>query len=440
VDAGSDSDVRGTPLYQIESSSPLLRARRRLLSGRRWRSVPRTVVLLGLTSFFTDISSEMVATVLPLYLIYGLRLAPAQFGVIDGIYQGGSILVRLASGFIADRWQRPKGVATVGYALSALTRPALLVAQGAGAITALVLVDRVGKGIRTAPRDAMISRSSPEADLATYFGVHRALDTAGAMLGPLIAFALLALVPGVFDPIFVVSFCFAIIGLGIIGLVVDDAGPVAAVPVVADRAETPSAVSVRSAAGLLRRPGFRLLLPVASLLAVLTISDSFVYLALQQHLDLDFSVLPLLYLGTALIYMMLAIPIGRLADRVGRGAIFVAGYVVLAFVYVSLLAPPFGAAQVLTTVLALGAYYAMTEGVLQAVATVLVPAELRASGLGMLATATGLGRLFSSILFGIAWTVMGLGTAIALFLGGLVAAILLAALALRRQAAGLAHG
>ena len=184
----------------------MLRGRRK--GAARALSLPRvsrTVVLLGVVSLLTDVSSEMVATVLPLYLVYTLGFSPLAFGLVDGLYQGAGALVRVGAGFVADRWQRHKEVAGLGYGLSAISRLGLLVASSTAWIGAVVLVDRTGKGIRTSPRDAMIPLSSQQDDLGTAFGVHRALDTAGAMLGPLIAFGLLLVAPLQFDAIFVVS-------------------------------------------------------------------------------------------------------------------------------------------------------------------------------------------------------------------------------------------
>lgn len=152
------------------------------------------MLLRGLTSLFTDISSEMVSTVLPLYLVFGVGLSPIQFGVLDGLYQGGAALVRVLSGFVGDRWQRHKEVASLGYGLSAFCKLGFVVVGGAlGALSAVIVLDRTGKGIRTAPRDALISLTTPRDEIGTAFGVHRALDTTGAMLGPLLGFGLLVL-------------------------------------------------------------------------------------------------------------------------------------------------------------------------------------------------------------------------------------------------------
>jgi len=200
-------------MYQVADPQVVAQGGRALLKRRIRAHVSRTVLLLGVTSMLTDISSEMVTTILPLYLVYSLGMSPLQFGVIDGIQQGASSLVRVFGGFFADRRGRYKEVAVVGYGLSAFTRIALLVAgRSWSLIGGVIFLDRTGKGIRTAPRDALISLSTPEEDLGTAFGVHRALDTAGAMIGPVIAFAVLYAAPHGFHSIFVLSFCFALVG------------------------------------------------------------------------------------------------------------------------------------------------------------------------------------------------------------------------------------
>ena len=183
-------------------------------------TVSGTTVLLGFTSLFTDISSEMLAAILPLYLTTIVGLSPAAFGVVDGLYHGVSAVTRLASGYLSDRFGRPKAVAVVGYGLSTLTRPFFLFVQSMAGVSALVSLDRMGKGVRTAPRDAMIAASAPSEQLGLNFGVHRSLDNFGAMLGPLLAFALLAWHPRDFDSVFVTSMAAAVLGLAILVLLV----------------------------------------------------------------------------------------------------------------------------------------------------------------------------------------------------------------------------
>ena len=254
---------------------------------------------------FTDISAEMVNTILPLYLVFTLGLAPFQFGLIDGIYQGGSALVRIASGYIADRTREPKG--RRGGRLRPVSGHQAWICSsvsGAVALTVLIIVDRIGKGIRTTPRDALISLSSKPADLGMAFGVHRALDTAGAMIGPLLAFVLLFALPNAFDAVFVVSFCFALVGLGILGLFVRDVRAVRE----SDGSALP-APSVRDAVSVLAAPRFRLLVLVGSGLGLLTMSDAFIYLVLQRRFDFNIGFFPLLYVATAIVYMILATPV-----------------------------------------------------------------------------------------------------------------------------------
>jgi MFS family permease len=374
----------------------------------------------------------MVAAILPLYLVLYLGLTPLQFGIVDGLYQGFAALVRTGSGYLADRWRRHKEIAIAGYGLSAVCKLAFLAAGSAwGALAGVVLVDRTGKGIRTAPRDALISLSSPPAGLATAFGVHRALDTAGAMIGPVVAFALLARLPDAFDAVFVVSFLFAVVGLGMLILFVENR-PVLEGDGAQAEAGHRVATSPRAAFGLLLSPAFRSLAVAGAILGLCTVGDGFLYLVLQRRLALNAGFFPLLYVGTSLCYFLLAVPAGRLADRLGRGRVLLAGYALLIPVYLSLLLPAPGVALIAAVLLLFGAYYAATDGVLMALASAILGPELRTTGLGLLTTFTTVARLFASILFGALWTTRGMETAVVVFAGALLVALAAAALVLAR--------
>ncbi|HMB25362.1 MAG TPA: MFS transporter, partial [Anaerolineales bacterium] len=391
-----------------------------------WVGIGSNVFFLGLTSLFTDISSEMVTATLPLYLLLSLRLAPLQFGLIDGINQGASVLVRVASGLIADRWQRAKEVATAGYAFSAVCRIGLLlVGRNWLALSGVVLLDRIGKGIRTGPRDAMIAASAPSEKLATAFGIHRAMDTAGAMLGPLLATGLLALTPGSYDVVFIVSLCFAIVGVAVIGLLVER--PAESVP-----ATNAVPVSSQILSDLLSRPNFRALVLISSALALTTLSDNFVFLSLQRSLNISLNLFPLMYVGVALSYMVLAIPVGRLADRWGKRYVFLAGYGLLAAVYGLLLIPGLPQVMGLGILLLQGLYYAATDGVLSALASAILPAQWRTTGLAIMTTGIGLARLLASLGYGALWSYLGPSTALGIFLAGLAITVLLAWIFLNR--------
>ncbi len=406
-------------MYQVQDSTALARAHRSLVGRGRGAGVrvSRTVLLLGVVSLLTDISAEMVATILPLYLLYSVGLSPLQYGVIDGVYQGGAAILRIGGGFIGDRWRRHKDVAVAGYGISAFCKLALVAVGSAwSALTGIILLDRAGKGIRTAPRDAMISLSTPREQLGTAFGVHRALDTTGAMLGPLVAFGLLMLTPTAFDSVFFVSFCFALVGLGVLVFFVrsDPDGSI--------RLPKPAPRGV----GLFRVLGERRFVALAlagSVLGLVTISDGFVYLGLQRRLDFEPGLFPLLFVATAAVYMLLAVPIGRLADRVGRTAVYVGGYGLLVPVYACLWFSGIGPAGVIVCVTLLGAFYAATDGVLAAMASAILPDEAQGTGLATLVTATSTGRLVASVVFGALWTGFGYETAVVAFAGALLVAL-----------------
>jgi MFS family permease len=378
--------------------------------------VPATVVLLGVTSLLTDVSSEMVTAVLPLYLTYELRFSPLQFGLYTGLAEGVQALVRVAGGVAADRRSRYKALALGGYAMSALTRLALLFTSGAWVrTTAVLLVDRVGKGIRTAPRDAMITFSASPGMLGRAFGVHRALDATGALLGPLLAFALLAALPDAYRTVFLVSFAIALVGVAVLALFVN---PVRRVQLPSERFR---GVLVHD---VLRSGPLRRIAAAATLLGLLTIGDAFVFLGYRRVADIRLEFFPLLFTGMSLVYMLLAVPVGRLADRVGRRVVFLAGYVVLGLVYVVLLDPPSGLPGLVAVLGGLGLFYAATDGVLMAAASELLGHRARATGLAVVATGTALGRFGGSLLFGLVWTRYGPETAFTCFAVAMPVAVL----------------
>jgi MFS family permease len=299
----------------------------------------------------------------------------------------------------------------------------LIAGTAVGAVTALVAIDRIGKGFRTAPRDALISLSSSPRDLGTAFGVHRALDAIGALVGPLAAFAVLTLSPRAFDRVFVISFSFAIIGLACILLFVENA------PVTGSRDR--SHVSMALVAPLAQRD-FRFTLLIACALAVATVSDAFVYLLLQRSAQFEAQMFPLLAAMTAVSYVVLAVPAGRIADRVGRGRVFIAGHLALLGVYAMLWLASGATSAALVCVLLLGSYYAMTDGVLAAAASGILSTEQRGTGLALLGTAVSLSRLAASVLFGWLWSRSGPIVAIEAFAAVLVVGLVTAMMFRRR--------
>jgi MFS family permease len=382
-------------------------------ADRRAGRVATTVLLLGVVSMLTDVSSEMVAAVLPLYLTAHVGLGYLAYGFVDGLYQGVSAVVRIAGGYAGDRGGRPKWIAAAGYGISALSRIALLPAQGLFAVTAVITGDRLGKGLRTAPRDALIAGASDPAMLGRAFGVHRTLDTVGAVLGPLAAFALLALVPGSYDSVFVTSFAFALVGFAVLVLLVPDLRTGAAT----------ARVGLRRVAREIGGAGLRRPLAATALLGVLTIGDGFLYLAVQQRDDLAAGFFPLLYVGTNVAYLTLALPLGRLADRIGRARVLVGGHVALVAAYLAAGLPFGGLATTVVVLLLLGTFYAASDGVLAALVSRLVSAEARGSGIAAAQTVVALTRFTSAVAFGGLWMLIGPGRAL-LLLAALLAAAL----------------
>ncbi|MFD7592535.1 MFS transporter [Kitasatospora sp. NPDC059812] len=410
--------------------------------GAALRAVPGTVLALGAVSLVTDISSEMVTAVLPLYLLTGLGLSPLGFGLLDGIQNGFSALVRLAGGHLADRRGRDgaarhKAVAAVGYGLSALCKPLLLLVHTVPLIGAVIAVDRTGKGLRTAPRDAMISLSTEPVHRGRAFGVHRAMDTAGALLGPLTAFLVLRLAGGPmladggerhgYNAVFTVSACVAALGVLVLLLFVPNR------PSTDDPSTT--APSLRDSLALLRLPGLRRLTLCAVLLGLTTVSDSFLYLLVQRRLGLSVDLFPLLPLGTAAAFLLLAVPLGALADRIGRRRLFLGGHVLLLLAYGLLLSPAGGPAVAVCVLVLHGAFYAATDGVLAAAAADAVPAGQRGAGLALVGTGQALARFACSLLFGALWSAVGGTGALGWSAGALALCVLGAAAVLREPAA-----
>lgn len=385
-------------MYLSLSDRPTSSAEPRQTGGR----VSRTVVTLGIVSLLTDISSESVSAILPLYLTAVVGLSPVAYGLIDGLYQGVSSLVRIAAGWAADRTDRPQPVALAGYAMSAVARLGLIFAGGFGTISAAISLDRVGKGVRTAPRDAMIAASSDPAHLGRSFGVHRALDTIGATLGPLLAFVILWRIADGYDTVLVVSLGFAVLGVATMACFVPfRTGAVRRT--VPRRSEPRPKVRWRT----VLTPGLARVTGVSAVLALLTIGDGFVYLALLETGGFAAQWFPVLYVGTNLAYLALAVPLGRLADRVGRVRVLVLGHLPLAAAY---LCAATGSGALWTTcaaVLLLGVFYAATDGTLAAVAGQLVPKTVRASGIATAQTAVALARLVAATGFGLLWYAVG---------------------------------
>ena len=413
-------------MYDFGAPSPVTPSARLPWRNRGWAAVRPTVWFLGLTSLLTDISSEMITSVLPVYVVLHLGMTPLALGALDGLYQGAAAVVRTLSALAADRLGRHKTVAVAGYGASALAKLGYLAAGTAWpALIGVVVTDRFGKGIRTAPRDALIAHHSSPEQLATAFGAHRAMDAAGAALGPLAAFGILLLVPGRFDQVFLASFVIALAGVAALVLLVDGPLPTNGMP-------SALRVTGRTAVRAVVTPKFGGIAAAACVLSAGSVSDALLYLVLQRELAFDPVWLPLLYVGTPLAYFAMAGPMGMLADRRGTSRTFIAGHLCLLLVYVLLALAPAGPVLLVGALLLMGAYYAATDGVLAAMASAVLPGPVRATGLSVLATGTTLARAGAAVAFGALWTYRGPQMALAILGVALLCAMVAGGMLLAR--------
>jgi MFS family permease len=397
------------------------------------------VWFLGLTSMFTDVSSEMVASVLPLYFTLFFGFGPLQFGIFEGAYQGLTSVAAIAAAVGADRGRRHKLVAGAGYAISTVCTLGLMLTRGAWAATAgMLYLTRLGKGIRTAPRDALISLSVAPARLGRAFGVHRAFDTVGAVSGPVLASMLLGRDPVGYATVFTVGFFVAVIGLASFVLFVQAPDRPSDPAPERGRGDRPP-VTVRSVAfvrAALARRSFRAVLLAGLTLAVVRPGDGLVFLAFQRDAGMSEAAFPLLYSASSVLFLVAAAPLGLLADRIGRLEVFVLGELAVAGA-MAVLASGARSPGALVAMLALvGIGYAATDGVLMALASATLPDRWRTTGLAVVATVIAAGRFGASTGFGALWERFGGPAAARVFLVGTVAAVLIGVVLVRRDGAG----
>lgn len=383
------------------------------------------VVALGVTSLLTDVSSEMLVPIVPLFVTATLGASVTSLGVIEGVAECTASVLRLSSGWLSDRIGRRKPFAAAGYALSGLGRTMLAFASTWGFVLAMRFTDRLGKALRTPPRDALIADSTADAHLGRAFGLHRAMDTLGAAIGPLLGWWMLshwqALGAEGYRRVFLVSAIPAALGVLVLIAFVR-AAPVA--PRVAR--------SLAQQAGALG-PAFRRFLVVDAAFQLGNSSNAFVLLRTQAA-GWSAGEVSLVYLAYNIVYALLAWPFGGLADRVGRRPLLFAAYACYAASYATL---AFGATKwgVVAAFLLLAVHAALVEGQAKSLIADLVPKDLRATAYGVHATVAGLALLPASIVAGALWDRVGpaatfvLGAALA----ALAAALLLVMLPVNRE-------
>ncbi len=352
------------------------------------------VIITGITSFLTDISSEMIYPLLPLYLTTQLGASPAIVGLIEGIAESLASLLKVFSGYISDRVQKRKGLAMLGYASSTVGKFLLFLSTSWVWVLGGRIVDRFGKGVRTAPRDALIADSTAKERRGRAFGLHRALDTAGAVVGVGLAYYFLTTRQGDYKAVFLYSLIPAALGVAVLSLARETKA------VKATASERP--LSFNWSALPTRLKAF---LAVVLLFTLGNSSNQFLLLRAKNLGFTPESVL-LLYMAYNIIYALFSYPAGRLSDRIGRKSLLVAGYIFYGLVYFGF-ALVREASYLWLLFAAYGLYIALTEGVQKALMADLAPVELRATLIGLHATFVGIGLFPASFLAGILWDAFG---------------------------------
>jgi MFS family permease len=367
---------------------------------RGWRALPRNVWAVSVTSFFMDISSEMVINLVPLFLSNVLGTGTAVIGLIEGVAEATASLLKVFSGWMSDRLQARKWLAVSGYGLSALAKPFFYFVASWQAVLAVRWADRVGKGVRTAPRDALVADSIDEEQRGLAFGFHRAADTGGAVLGLLIALGVvwaaqsttLELGRGTFQTVVLVSLVPAVLAVLSLAVGAHDVS-------VTTRRERPP-ITFRG----LGRP-FLIFLFIVGLFDLGNSSDAFLVLRAQER---GLSVIGIMAMLVTfnLIYTLVSTPAGSLSDRIGRKKVIVGGWLAYATIYLG-----FGLAQAgwhIWVLYALyGVYYGLAYGTAKALVADIVPVELRGTAYGTYNATLAILDLPASLIAGVLWQGVG---------------------------------
>ncbi|MFZ5874813.1 MAG: MFS transporter [Nitrospirota bacterium] len=386
---------------------------------RSMLSLPRTVVMLGVVSLLTDASSEMIYPLLPLFLAGTLGAGATFIGLIEGVAESTASLLKLASGWWSDRLGRRKAIVVAGYTVSACARPLVALAGAGWHVLAIRFTDRVGKGVRSAPRDALLAASTPPGSWGQAFGFHRAMDHTGAIIGPLVATALLAWGLTDLRVLFALAAIPGLLAVAVLIFAVREEPPVT-------RSSAPTSTARLSLAPF--SPRLKAVLAAITLFTLGNSSDAF--LLLKAHaVGISAAWIPLLWILLHVTKAASSTPAGALSDRIGRPRLILAGWMIYAAVYAG-----FGLADAAWQIWGLfavyGLFFGLTEGVEKAYVADLAPAEHRGTTYGLYHAAVGMAALPASLLMGLVWervspaAAFGLGAGLALLASaGLIMAI-----------------
>ena len=382
--------------------------------------IPNGVWVLGLVSMLMDISSEMIHSLLPLFMVGTLGASALTVGLIEGLAESTALIVKVFSGALSDYLGKRKGLALFGYALGALTKPLFALAPTAGVVLGARLLDRVGKGVRGAPRDALVADITPEGLRGAAFGLRQSLDTVGAFLGPLLAVALMLLWANDFRAVFWVAVIPGVLAVVLLFFGVH---------------EPPNHVGAKRS-NPIRRENLRRLGSaywwVVGLGAIFTLarfSEAFLVLRAAEG-GIPVALVPLVMVAMNLVYAASAYPFGKLADRMNHGRLLMFGLVVLIAADL-VLASSSHWAVVLAGVALWGVHMGMTQGLLATMVADTAPADLRGTAFGFFNLMSGIAMLLASVMAGLLWD--SLGAAFTFYAGAGFSLLALLGLWVRRQ-------
>jgi MFS family permease len=349
----------------------------------------KNIYAAGAVSFFMDVSSEMIYPLVPLFLANVLGVNKSLIGLIEGIAESTASILKVFSGWLSDRLGRRKGLMIAGYSISALSRPIIATASGWHNILASRFIDRLGKGVRTAPRDAIIAESASASSFGRAFGFHRSMDTLGAVVGPALAFLLLSVFANDYRKVFWISLVPAIIAVTVIWFFISEKKRTAA------QAERPRLTLKHF------DWRFKFFVAVVALFSLGNSSDVFLILRAEQA-GIPSTMIPIVYLTFNLVYSMSAIPAGIAADRFGRRRVILAGFVLFAGIYYGFaVASSSGMIWLLFGLY--GVFMGLTEGVQKAFLATIIPKDFKATAFGIYNMAVGLALLPASVIGGWLW-------------------------------------
>lgn len=361
-----------------------------------WRQIPKGVWALGFVSLLMDISSEMIHSLLPLFMVTALNASSLTIGLIEGVAEATALIVKIFSGVISDYWGKRKGLALLGYSLGAFSKPLFAIAASSGMVLSARFLDRIGKGIRGAPRDALVADISPAEIRGAAFGLRQSLDTVGAFLGPLLAVALMFLWANDFRAIFWVAVIPGLLAVLVLLLGVTE----------------PPNINHQQRSNPIRRENLKRLntaywqvVIIGAIFTLARFSEAFLVLRAQQS-GMAIAWVPLVMVAMNIVYAISAYPFGKLSDRIGPTKLLTYG--LLTLIVADLLLASSTSWQVLLAGVALwGMHMGMTQGLLAKMVADTAPADLRGTAFGFFNLVSGIAMLIASVLAGLLWDEFG---------------------------------